>query len=280
MPNKTRLFLMFEIVLILGAGYGTRLQKDLAVSLEYNHLLGIPKALLPLGGKDALVSHWVELFQKYGITSESIHIVTNAQCYEQFLTWAKNHNIPPNQIVSDGTHSNETRLGAVPDILFGIQHFGLEQSNVLVVGGDTLFLHDFDLDKFLKTFEQLNKTSDACLVTTYSVKDEEVHKFGIVETDAQGAITSFLEKPNPFSTKSRSACPCFYLFNSKSIPLIEEFINSCKISNAPKEAYDATGKCLAYVYPRFKIGTLSISGRIDVGGLASYIEANNYFKQN
>ncbi|CAO3672095.1 unnamed protein product [Rhizopus stolonifer] len=257
--------------MVKGAGYGTRLQKDLTISPEYNHLLGIPKALLPLGGKDALVSHWVELFQKYGITSESIHI---------FLTWAKNHNIPPNQIVSDGTHSNETRLGAVPDILFGIQHFGLEQSNVLVVGGDTLFLHDFDLDKFLKTFEQLNKTSDACLVTTYNVKDEEVHKFGIVETDAQGVITSFLEKPSPLSTKSRSACPCFYLFNSKSIPLIEEFINSCKVSDASKEAYDATGKCLAYIYPRFKIGTFSISGRIDVGGLASYIEANNYFNQD
>ncbi|KAG0949172.1 hypothetical protein G6F57_001519 [Rhizopus arrhizus] len=266
------------LVLVLGAGYGTRLQKDLANSTEYSHLLGIPKALLPLGNKDALITHWVELFQNHGITSASIYVVTNAQCYEQFITWAKHHNIPSDHIVSDGTSSNETRLGAVPDILFGIKHFDMDQDDVLVVGGDTLFLHDFDLEKFFDRYKELNSLTDACLVTTYSVRDDEVHKFGIVKTNSNGIITNFLEKPSPFATEARSACPCFYLFNSRSIPLIEEFVDSCEVSNAPKEAYDATGKCIAYLHPRFKIGTFRISGRIDVGGLTSYIDANKYFE--
>lgn len=262
----------------MGAGYGTRLQKDLANSTEYSHLLGIPKALLPLGNKDALITHWVELFQNHGITPASIYVVTNAQCYEQFITWAKHHNIPSDHIVSDGTSSNETRLGAVPDILFGIKHFDMDQDDVLVVGGDTLFLHDFDLEKFFDRYKELNSLTDACLVTTYSVRDDEVHKFGIVKTNSNGIITNFLEKPSPFATEARSACPCFYLFNSRSIPLIEEFVDSCEVSNAPKEAYDATGKCIAYLHPRFKIGTFRISGRIDVGGLTSYIDANKYFE--
>ncbi|KAG0748093.1 hypothetical protein G6F62_004258 [Rhizopus arrhizus] len=266
------------LVLVLGAGYGTRLQKDLANSTEYSHLLGIPKALLPLGNKDALITHWVELFQNHGITPASIYVVTNAQCYEQFITWAKHHNIPSDHIVSDGTSSNETRLGAVPDILFGIKHFDMDQDDVLVVGGDTLFLHDFDLEKFFDRYKELNSLTDACLVTTYSVRDDEVHKFGIVKTNSNGIITNFLEKPSPFATEARSACPCFYLFNSRSIPLIEEFVDSCEVSNAPKEAYDATGKCIAYLHPRFKIGTFRISGRIDVGGLTSYIDANKYFE--
>lgn len=264
--------------MILGAGYGTRLQKDLTNSTEYSQLLGIPKALLPLGNKDALITHWVELFQNHGITSASIYVVTNAQCYEQFITWAKHHNIPSDHIVSDGTSSNETRLGAVPDILFGIKHFDMDQDDVLVIGGDTLFLHDFDLERFFDRYKQLNSLTDACLVTTYSVRDDEVHKFGIVKTNREGIITNFLEKPSPFSTEARSACPCFYLFNSRSIPLIEEFVDGCEVSNAPKEAYDATGKCLAYLHPRFKIGTFPISGRIDVGGLTSYIDANKYFE--
>lgn len=236
--------------------------------------------MLPLGGKDALITHWVELFNKHGIkSSDDIYVVTNSQCYEGFQTWARNNNIPLDHIVSDGTHSNETRLGAVPDIMFGIDHFKLDSDNVLVVGGDTLFLHDFQLNKFLNTFEERNKTSESCLVTTYQVKDEEVHKFGILETSKDDVVTSFLEKPDPSSTEARSACPCFYLFHKKSIPIIREFILECQKSNAPKEAYDATGKCLAYLYPRFPIATLSISGRIDVGGLQSYIEANRYFDQ-
>ena len=114
-------------------------------------------------------------------------------------------------------------------------------------------------------------------MTTYAVSDDEVHKFGIVETDDRQVITSFLEKPSPSGTNARSACPCFYLFHEEAIPLIEEFINKCKSESAPKEAYDATGKCLAYLYPRFQVSTFAISGRIDVGGLPSYIEANEYF---
>ncbi|KAI9245507.1 nucleotide-diphospho-sugar transferase [Helicostylum pulchrum] len=264
-------------VLILGAGYGTRLQRDLKASEEYNHLLGVPKALLPLGNRDALITHWVELFEAHGVTAENdIFVVTNGQCYESFKLWANLHHIPLNHIVSDGTETNETRLGAVPDILFGINHFKLNQSDVLVVGGDTLFLHDFSLNDFLQNF---GTNSDSCLVTAYQVPDQDVQKFGIIETDSQGIITSFLEKPDPSATKSRSACPCFYLFHHNAIPLIEEFINMCKESNAPKEAYDATGKCLAYLYPRFQVSTFPISGRIDVGGLQSYIDANKYFEK-
>lgn len=269
-------------VLILGAGYGTRLQRDLKESAEYKHLLGVPKALLPLGKRDALITHWVELFKSYGIDSkDDVFIVTNDQCYDAFKKWAHFHDIPQSHIVSDGTSSNDTRLGAVPDIVFGINHFNLNQSDVLVVGGDTLFLHDFKLDRFLNKFNQLNRGDDeeSCLVTTYTVKDSDVHKFGIVETDSEGFVKSFLEKPEPTSTTSRSACPCFYLFQRNSIPLIQDFIAECKRSDAPKEAYDATGKCLAYLYPRFKVCTFPISGRIDVGGLQSYIEANEYLEK-
>lgn len=54
-----------------------------------------------------------------------------------------------------------------------------------------------------------------CLVTTFQVSDQDVHIFGIVEIDQQGAIASFLEKSEPTATKIRSACPCFYLFNEE-----------------------------------------------------------------
>ncbi|CAO3631610.1 unnamed protein product [Cunninghamella echinulata] len=185
-----------------------------------------------------------------------------------------------NHIVSDGTTTNENRLGAVPDIQFGIKHFGLEKNKVLVVGGDTLFLHDFDLKDFLnKNNKQRGEMDDNySLVTTYTVEDDQVHKFGIIEVDDQGIIHSFLEKPSTNDTLSRQACPCFYLLSPEAIRLIDQFLEECKKNQLGLDHYDATGKCIAYLYPRLPIHTYPISGRIDVGGLQSYIDANQYFK--
>jgi NDP-sugar pyrophosphorylase family protein len=49
-------------VLILCAGYGTRLEQDLQnatkTSEQYRHLVGIPKPLLPIGERP-LISHWI-----------------------------------------------------------------------------------------------------------------------------------------------------------------------------------------------------------------------------
>lgn len=230
----------------------------------------MPKALLPLGDRDALITHWLELFSKHNIND--FYIVCNGATYDAFCGWAERNNVPKDRIVSDGTLTNETRLGAVPDIKFGIKHFGLERETVLVIGGDTLFLKDFSLQDLLHKI-----TPGQCMVTTYPVPEHLVHKHGIVETDSNGVMTNFLEKPDPSETSSRSACPCFYVFDPKSLPLLDEFIAACQ--GQPKETFDATGKFLTYLYPRFKVATYPISGRIDVGGLQSYFEANEYFKQ-
>lgn len=46
---------------VLAAGYGTRLQRDIEkdVSGEFRHLEGIAKPLLPVG-QCALLSHWLQ----------------------------------------------------------------------------------------------------------------------------------------------------------------------------------------------------------------------------
>ena len=45
----------------------------------------------------------------------------------------------------------------------------------------------------------------------------------------------------------------------------------------PLKEKDATGLLLAYLYPKIKIGTFTISGRFDVGNLAQYIECSKAF---
>ena len=50
--------------LILGAGYGTRLQRDLVAdkSSKYSSLVGVPKPLLPIGQR-SLISQWMVLLK-------------------------------------------------------------------------------------------------------------------------------------------------------------------------------------------------------------------------
>ena len=45
-------------VIILAAGYGTRLQKDIIDNATYNHLRGLPKPLVPLNSKP-LINYWL-----------------------------------------------------------------------------------------------------------------------------------------------------------------------------------------------------------------------------
>ena len=53
-------------VLILAAGYGTRLDRDLLSpsGIGYQHLIGTPKPLLPLGNKP-LLSYWMEIIMMH-----------------------------------------------------------------------------------------------------------------------------------------------------------------------------------------------------------------------
>ena len=50
--------------LILAAGYGTRLARDLEACPggEHAELVGVPKPLLPVAGRP-LISHWVHMLQ-------------------------------------------------------------------------------------------------------------------------------------------------------------------------------------------------------------------------
>ncbi|CAG8505883.1 4435_t:CDS:1 [Diversispora eburnea] len=279
-------------ILILGAGYGTRLQHDIKQEpcQKYIHLLGLPKALLPIGDKDALITHWLQIFKNSELNSKnsinsSVYVVTNSKFYNNFISWANENGIPTSNIVNDGTTCNENRLGAISDIQFGLQYFQLYDSDVLIIGGDTLFLSDFNFNKLMKQFKD-NK--DGCLLTTYVVPpNENISKYGILTlenlSNNQILVNNFIEKPKNPSQKtiSRNACPCFYFLKREVLPLINEFLKESKEDKTKTiEDRDATGKFLAWVINenKFKFYASKVEGRIDVGGLESYLDAQKYFE--
>ncbi len=64
--------------LILAAGFGTRLERDLkSVTGEpYAHLIGVPKPLLPVGGKP-LASHWLQSISEVEAVESVLVVVSH-----------------------------------------------------------------------------------------------------------------------------------------------------------------------------------------------------------
>lgn len=260
---------------ILAAGYGTRLLKDLQNAYEQRlqDLIETPKPLLPIGGFP-LIAYWIEAL-KAGNDLKDIFIVTNDIYFSKFKEWAKNY--PFVTVTTDGTSTNEERLGAVSCLQLVIEKFRIDDS-LIVIGGDTLFYEDFHLQDVLKKYEVLYlDNNQANLVLSYICKDEETKKYGILETDESYRIRAIKEKPLATDTASRQACPCFYIFSKHTLPCVKEFLNDKK--DAPIDEKDAPGHFLSWLVTRKPVYFYSISGRFDVGSLASYLLCDNYFHE-
>ncbi|XP_064831909.1 uncharacterized protein zgc:136439 [Oncorhynchus masou masou] len=261
---------------ILAAGYGTRLQRDVDndTSGRFKHLAGIAKPLLPVG-HCALISHWVQALNTTGCV-DTVFVITNALHHKAFEEWALD--FPNVKVLSDGTKSNEDRLGAVACLQLTVKHFKIED-HVIVIGGDTLFKEEFSLIKVKENFSDLQAMcEDSSLVLSYQCKDAETQKYGILEVDEHLQVLCMKEKPLPSETKSRRACPCFYLFSKKILHLLDSFLDENK--EAPIEEKDAPGNFLSWLISRKPVYIHQISGRFDVGNLPSYVECDRYFREN
>ncbi|XP_056145489.1 uncharacterized protein zgc:136439 isoform X1 [Lampris incognitus] len=261
---------------ILAAGYGTRLQADVEAdtSGRSQHLAGVAKPLLPVGRR-ALVSHWVRALTRSSCV-DTIYVVTNFLYNDAFERWAEEFSNV--QILSDQTKSNDERLGAVACLQLAVKHFKIDD-HLIVIGGDTLFREDFSLTRVNERFSDLQaKCEDSCLVLSYQCKDDETHKYGILEVDEDLRVHCMREKPLPSETKSRRACPCFYLFSKNSLHLLDAFLEEKR--KAPIEEKDAPGNFVSWLIRRTPVYILQISGRFDVGNLPSYTACDLYFREH
>lgn len=258
-------------VLILCAGYGTRLQRGIRddPTQAYSHLLGVPKPLLPVGGVP-LISRWVAQCEDAGIGRDNIHLVVNHYYYDKFMQWARDSDFPLGNILDDGTSTNEDRLGAVRDIHLLIHTRELQQHPWIIVGGDTLFFDDFSLTNVVKEYEADRSRS---IVLYYNV--EATEKTGILETDAQGLVTAFLEKPARTDTESRKACPCFYILSEGAVRYLQVYVDQ---ATTLKEV-DAPGSFIGKLHAHEPVFAYYISGRFDLGALDTYITADEYFSR-
>ena len=186
--------------LILAAGLGTRLRPLTEAT---------PKPLLPIAGKPLLGYH-LDRLVSYGIKDI---LINSHYLADQIQEFAKRYCEEHPDVRITVTYE-ETLLGSAGTLLANKAFFQNEKS-FLVVYGDNLTTINYE--DFLREHEiSLNEVTIACY-------DEEYPETkGIIETDENGRIVSFIEKPKPGTTTSRKANAGMYVLNGSAIPVLEQ----------------------------------------------------------
>lgn len=235
--------------IVIAAGYATRLGE-----LTRN----FPKPLLKIGS-NTILGRMLDDIDRIPEIDEHI-IITNHKFAPIFDQWRQEqHYTKPITIVDDGTESNETRLGAVCDLLYAMEKLSLDD-DLLVVAADNLLF--FSFQKFVD-FAKSKATS--CIMCHEQPSIERLQRTGVVEVDSLWRVLGMEEKPQ--EPKSHWAVPPFYIYLKKDLPLVRHAVaDGC--------GKDAPGNLAHYMVEHTVMHAWPMSaGRFDIGSLDTYYEA-------
>ena len=169
----------------------------------------------------------------------------------------------PITVVDDGTETNDTRLGAVCDLLYAMDKLHIDD-DMLVVAADNLLF--FSFQEFVN-FAKEKQTS--CIMCHEQPSIEKLQRTGVVELDAQNKVLGMEEKPQV--PKSHWAVPPFYIYLKKDLDLVRHSVeNGC--------GKDAPGNLAHYMVEHTTMHAWPMSaGRFDIGSLDTYYEAVKRF---
>jgi mannose-1-phosphate guanylyltransferase len=209
--NHTEIIYMKNIKgMILAAGQGTRvrpLTKDL------------PKPMIPILGKPVM-EYLIEHLARYGIKDIMVNVAHKHWKIENYFgngsRWGVNIGYSYEGVYEYGEVTPKS-LGSAGGIR-KIQDFsGFFDDTTIVLCGDALI----DLDIGAAVFEHKSKKAMASVVAL-EVPRSEVSNYGVVETDKEGRIISFQEKPSTEEARSNFASTGIYIFEPEVIDLIPQ----------------------------------------------------------
>ena len=236
--------------IVIAAGYATRLGE-----LTKN----FPKPLLKIG-KKSILGRMLDDIDTIPEIDEHI-IITNHKFAPIFEEWKQKEGRwqKPITIIDDGTETNETRLGAVCDLLYAMDKLSIAD-DMLVVAADNLLF--FSFSEFVK-FSKEKDTS--CIMCHEQPSIEKLQRTGVVELDADNKVLGMEEKPQ--QPKSHWAVPPFYIYLKKDLDLVRHSVeNGC--------GKDAPGNLAHYMVEHTTMHAWPMSaGRFDIGSLDTYYEA-------
>ena len=235
--------------IVIAAGYATRLGE-----LTRN----FPKPLLKIG-QNTILGRMLDDIDRIEAIDEHI-IITNHKFAHIFEEWKQTLSYRnPVTIVDDGTETNDTRLGAVCDLLYAMDLLQLND-DLLVVAADNLLF--FSFSEFV-SYAMQKQTS--CIMCHEQPVLEKLQRTGVVELDSDNRVLGMEEKPQ--QPKSHWAVPPFYIYLKKDLELVRNAVkNGC--------GKDAPGNLAHYMVEHTTMHAwLMSAGRFDIGSLDTYYEA-------
>ena len=226
---------------VIAAGYATRLGE-----LTKN----FPKPLLKIG-ENTILGRMLDDIDRIPEIDEHI-IITNHKFAGIFEDWKKDlHYSKPITIVDDGTETNETRLGAVCDLLYAMDKLHIDD-DLLVVAADNLLF--FSFQEFV---DFAHEKGTSCIMCHEQPSIEKLQRTGVVELDDNMRVLP----------KSHWAVPPFYIYLKKDLDLVRHSVeNGC--------GKDAPGNLAHYMVEHTTMHAWPMSaGRFDIGSLDTYYEA-------
>ena len=239
--------------IVIAAGYATRLGE-----LTKN----FPKPLLQIG-QSTILGRMLDDIDRIPQIDEHI-IITNHKFAPIFQEWAACQTYTkPVTIVDDGTETNDTRLGAVCDLLYAIDQLHITD-DMLVVAADNLLF--FSFQEFVDFALQKNTS---CIMCHEQPSIEKLQRTGVIVVDDAMRVLNMEEKPQ--QPKSHWAVPPFYIYLKKDLDLVKQSVaNGC--------GKDAPGNLAHYMVEHTVMHAWPMSaGRFDIGSLDTYHEACQKF---
>lgn len=240
--------------IILAAGYATRM---------YPLTENFPKPLLDVGGLP-IIDYLVK--DIFSFSRDEIYVVTNARFYGTFSNWLDDYKEYKKNVIviSDNTYTNETRLGALRDIIYVLDKEKIDD-DVLVLAGDNLL--DFSLFGFV-SYAKEKKAS--CVMRHYEENEDKLRKTGVCVIDDSERIISMEEKPK--APKSHWAVPPFYYYTKDDITLLYRAVEEGISTDAP-------GSFISYLAKVSSVYAYPMSGlRYDVGSIDGYEKIKSEYK--
>ena len=246
--------------LVLAAGFATRL---------YPLTLTTAKPLLEIAGK-SILERIIEKILPL-VPKGEIHVVSNGKFYNDFVQWSTRFDNRPSvktriKLISDGTLSNETRLGPLADVMLCLERVNMKE-DLLIIAGDNLF--DGNLTALLEC--RLQKGANVLGIFDMGDVDKIKNKFGCVEVDAEMHVRSFEEKPN--KPKSSLTATALYLIRNEDLGVIADICktntsNQSNLGNLMRGLLDNGRPLHACVIP----------GWYDIGSSEDLEKAEQYYQ--
>ncbi len=235
--------------ILLAGGYATRL---------YPLTKNRPKALLTLGGRSILDRNMEALDASSEF--DRFFLVTNERFVDMFRQWAEERPLrsSPVYVLSDGTDSNENRLGAIGDIKYVLDTTDIDRSDFLYVAG-TDNVADFDITGIVS----LARKRSATALFAYRYPDtEKLSSKGVVSVDTDGKVKQFAEKSD--NPPGNLVVPPYYVYSPEAVCGLEEFLGG---GNNP----DAPGYFISWLVERHPVYAIVSNGKVlDIGTPEAY----------